>query len=265
MCVYVFPPIFHGHMSYTSNPGVLLPFSHHHFPSEPLEAQQPSRTGPSKGTSGWLLCGHILPAVLPLLADANSDDLCPPLKSLLLVLCKAALWVPLQNCTHFTERPCKQPNEFSLPFYENQGKWKELQNGEPLCVCLLMKCHSLNSTLHTPTQASSPLSLLRGKAKDDKATPKSTYPSVLPRGLLVNQPWHIPPRAGSSRGILSSVFLHLCPLPLSSVEQAIILTYLNRILKNEEGSMHGQGKDRHFLWGISFSKTENIMCVENHN
>lgn len=109
----VFPLVFQSYIPYTSSLSLLSPLSCHLFPLKApavrFHAQKPPRTGPSKGTSGYIL------PVLTFLADANSDNLLPPWNSLL----SWPLWDCPQFCCKIEHISLKDPanSQTSLFFF----------------------------------------------------------------------------------------------------------------------------------------------------
>lgn len=126
--------------------------------------------------------GTSFPSVLLFLADASQDDLLPTWNSLLpwpLWNCPLSSIVKL-NTLHW--RTLHSQMVFPFP--------SKVKKSDRSCrmgsMCLHMQCHPLHIFARPPSLLAPPWE----KAKDNKVKPKFPWPSVLPRGLLVNHPLH---------------------------------------------------------------------------
>ena len=137
--------------------------------------------------------------------------------------------------------PANDQMSFPFPSPKIKGSERSCRMGASICMymCLLMKHHPLNCTLHTLT-LSSPLAPLQGKEKGDKATSECTQPSALPRELLVSCPLHSP-LPGPQGGALLSWATLLSFLPLHPL-------------------LWGRGKDNVFL-EQDFEKWRGVPCM----
>lgn len=226
-------------MFYTRNPSLFPPFSHL-FPSEPLVARLPcpatSRTGLLKGTSGQLPCGHILPSVLLLKTPTMMTySLFETLSSLGLYKTSSEFHYK----TRYTslKDPANDQTSFPFPSPKIKGSERSCRMGASTCmsVCLLMKRHPLNCTLHT-LPLSSPLAPLQGKQKVTRPhqsvhNPQHCQGNFLSVVLYI----HRPSRATGWSSPFLSYFAQLPATPPLSCEEEAKMFSLNKILRNEEG------------------------------